>query len=205
MTCQEVEDMKTLIRSTHGFKVLLLLASVALVLATAEGVKACPCATTWSYTDRNWSTPSSDPYLGLLPPPPAEGTNLFYGTWSGWNYRPGESDYSTMVEGSLNGSGTVQLIIKGGTGTIYVDGVAYGANTVVTVDDGFHTFVVWYSYDNPNRTPGDSGFDIFLQGNLVYPDVCNPPNQVPEPSTIILLGAGLVGMAGFARKKLKRR
>ena len=30
------------------------------------------------------------------------------------------------------------------------------------------------------------------------------PSTVPEPATLILLGSGLVGLAGFGRKKFKK-
>jgi len=31
-----------------------------------------------------------------------------------------------------------------------------------------------------------------------------PGNPVPKPATILLLGSGLVGLAGFGRKKFKK-
>jgi len=36
-------------------------------------------------------------------------------------------------------------------------------------------------------------------------DVATPGGQIPEPSTILLLGTALVGLGGYARRKLKMR
>jgi len=33
---------------------------------------------------------------------------------------------------------------------------------------------------------------------------CRTPNSVPEPSSMLLLGFGLIGLAGWGRKKLKK-
>ncbi len=33
---------------------------------------------------------------------------------------------------------------------------------------------------------------------------CTPPHSVPEPTTMLLIGSGLVGLAVFARKKSKK-
>ncbi len=70
---------------------------------------------------------------------------------------------------------------------------------------------------DPNITLVTSGF--FSGGSLAFPGNSSGvtgyfgPNftftaaataSVPEPSTLIFLGSGLVGLAGFARKKLKK-
>jgi len=46
----------------------------------------------------------------------------------------------------------------------------------------------------------DSG--VFLAGGSF--DV-NPPDAVPEPSTILLMGVGLLGLAGYSRKKFNKK
>ena len=51
---------------------------------------------------------------------------------------------------------------------------------------------------------GSPGFDII---NIeVLPGSIGPPtNPIPEPSTILLLGAGLLGLVGYSRKRFSKK
>ena len=55
-----------------------------------------------------------------------------------------------------------------------------------------------------NNPDGKFGFYNYSQENVRYQGFEQAPSSVPEPATMLLFGTGLVGLAGFRRRRSNR-
>lgn len=72
----------------------------------------------------------------------------------------------------------------------------------------------WWEADIPGLPPSvekwfwNPGFNSWIKNTEVYNQafyLSGPNTSVPEPATMLLLGSGLIGLAGYGRKKFFKK
>ena len=134
------------------------------------------------------------------------------GTWAGLFITPPRESVS-LVQSMATGPGTYDLVFwishtgNSGPNSLLVgwDGMAvYSLNDVGNFD--------YMRVEIPNLPGIGSDYTLFrfssddgANSNAWWIDDVSVTNQVPEPSTLMLLGSGALGLAGAGRRKLSRR
>ncbi|HEX3036945.1 MAG TPA: PA domain-containing protein [Thermodesulfobacteriota bacterium] len=111
--------------------------------------------------------------------------------------------------------GNIALIERGGTGDLYF-------STKVNFADNYGAIGA-IIFDNSNLYPNvalqvqtfipsifttdDVGAELlgYLRGGAVTVHISTGTAPVPEPTTMLLLGSGLIGLAGYGRKKFFKK
>ena len=117
-------------------------------------------------------------------------TSVGYNNPGAGDYRPGSTAVIHYTEDDKNGDSAWALTFQGHGGTLDMPG------GLPYVDfDNNHWLVAFETFNNPGTY---KDFDDFIV-------VVESVQPVPEPATMLLLGAGLIGLAGMGRKKFFKK
>ena len=153
------------------------------------------------------------PYLPGWVSPPA-GTQWINPNPNGGAAPAGLYDYQTTFD--LTGLDPGSLVLSGSwaadnAGSILLNGVAaIGIGTTIPDPYGFKNLTAFSitGLDNlANLHPGLNYLDFVVQndGNVtgLVADISGTASPAPEPSSLLLMGSGLIGLGGALRRKLK--
>lgn len=117
------------------------------------------------------------------------------------------ADNVSIVPDSFAGFGHVDYSADGKTITITLSQLANGKNPFsyqVSAPEGNYTVVKDGNVTYTDPADGQQKSMAFTGDTTVNVNAANcgaPPNEIPEPTTILLLGSGLAGLAGYVRRK----
>jgi PEP-CTERM motif len=106
----------------------------------------------------------------------------------GFNSAVLDFGFITGPSGNFSGGSVNDGLLPGESASFTVSGAAFTGFTEAQICNA-----IFVRFQNVPEAGGSGGSDVGV------------PSEVPEPSTILLLGSALVGLGGFARRKFKTR
>ncbi len=153
----------------------------------ATGVIACPSISTGIGTLSNYQVLATVDYQGGP-----------FGTTSGTSV----SQLLTLVGGSLSGSSVNATISGGNSSSGVVPPVPFQIGSTLSGAASYPAFTVTVASSVSQGGPvGGSSGQVVINYDVSLPPP--PPSNVPEPSTYVLLSAGLVGF-GLMKRRASR-
>lgn len=97
--------------------------------------------------------------------------------------------FLTGPSGNFSGGSVGDGLLPGESASFTVSGAAFAGFTEAEICNA-----IFVRFQNVPEAAGSGGSDVGTPGG-----------EIPEPSSILLLGSALVGLGGYARKRLKSR